>query len=146
MNTPHQFFILGDLNTDFLKNPSTHLLDILLFNNLQQLVTSPTHITETSSTCIDLIITPSRDIVLNIDVLPSVCSKHSVPCLILKNHVTGEPSFKRSIYNYSKLNHDILTHAELLRTDWMNVIGTLISSFVYSHQGTECYRDVNLIL
>ena len=30
MNTPHKFFILGDFNTDFLKNPSTHLLDILL--------------------------------------------------------------------------------------------------------------------
>ena len=53
------FVVLGDFNTDFLHNPSQHLLNILTRYNLEQLVTFPTRITENSSTCLDLIITQS---------------------------------------------------------------------------------------
>ena len=67
-NTSHKFFILGDFINDFLKNPSTHLLDILQFNNLSELVTSPTRFTNTSSTCNYLIITSSNYTVLNTEV------------------------------------------------------------------------------
>ena len=119
-NTPHKFFILGDFNNDFLKNPSTHLLDILQFNNLSQLVTSPTRFTNTSSTCIDLIITSSKYTVLNTEVRPPICSDHCVPVVKLKNQRKKEKEFKRTIYDYSSLEITKLME-ELQRVDWLSI-------------------------
>ena len=78
-STPHKFIVLGDFNTNFLSNPSPQLLDVINFNNLQQVVTHPTRITETSATLIDLVLTSCIDIISHVDVLPPVCSDHSVP-------------------------------------------------------------------
>ncbi len=51
--------ILGDLNCNMLKvnGPAKQLQDVLAENELHQLVTSPTRITEGSETLIDLLIT-----------------------------------------------------------------------------------------
>ena len=35
-NTPHNFIVLGDFNTNFLSNPSPQLLDVINFSNPQQ--------------------------------------------------------------------------------------------------------------
>ena len=123
LNTPHKCIVLGDFNSDFHHNPSPHLLYILFLNNLQQLVTSPTRITETTSSCIDLILTPSKDFIQNTHVLPPICSDHTVPCVKLKNHVKRDPPIKRTILNYSKLDQDKLT-VELSKTDWINILLT----------------------
>ena len=88
LNIPHKFIILDDFNSDVSQNPSPHLIDIPLSNNLQQLVTSPTRITETTSPCIDLILTPSRDFIRNRHVLSPISSDHSVPCVKLKKKHT----------------------------------------------------------
>ena len=74
--------ILGDFNPDFLDNPSKHLLDILNIFQLHQSINSPTRITETTSSCLDLIITQSPRIIKSIDILPALSSDHSVPCAV----------------------------------------------------------------
>ena len=58
-NTMTKYIILGDFNTDFFDNPSKHLLNILNMYQLHQLINSPTRITETTSSCLDLVITQS---------------------------------------------------------------------------------------
>ena len=120
-NTGIKFILLGDLNTDFLNSPSRHLMDILTHYNLTQLVNEPTRITEQTSTCIDLIITQSPDIVSSVSVLPAICSDHSVPFVSVKNTVVKEQPFKRTIFNYNKL--DKTTFCNLLQEiDWNEVI------------------------
>ena len=102
------------------QNPSPHLIDILLFNNLQQLVISPIRITETTLSCIYLILTPSRDFIQNIHVLPAICSNHSVPRVKLQNHVKRDPPCKQTIFHYSKIDQNKLT-VELNKINWLNV-------------------------
>jgi len=121
MNTPHKFIILGDFNSDFNDNPPKQLTDILYLNSLQQLVTCPTRITEHSSTCIDLIITPSTDIVDKVEVIPPICSDHSVPVVYLKHYYKKRSHSKRTILDYNKLDVQKLID-ELQKIDWSNIV------------------------
>ena len=73
----HKYIVLGDFNADCSNEIPNHLQDIISKNNLYQLVTSPTRITDKRSTTIDLVLTPCRDIVSDVSVLPPVCSDHS---------------------------------------------------------------------
>ena len=56
-NTSLKFIILGDFNTDFLKNPSPYFIEIINQYMLAQLIHEPTRTTENSETCLDLILT-----------------------------------------------------------------------------------------
>ncbi len=120
-STPHKFIVLGDFNTNFLSNPSPQLLDVINFNNLQQVVTHPTRITETSATLLDLVLTSCIDIISHVDVLPPVCSDHSVPCVKLIHKIKHSPSFKRTIYDYRKLDVEKLSN-ELSNVRWMDIV------------------------
>ena len=120
-STPHKFMVLGDFNTNFLSNPSPQLLDVINFNNLQQVVTHPTRITETSATLLDLVLTSCIDIISHVDVLPPVCSDHSVPCVKLIHKIKLSPSFKRTIYDYRKLDVEKLSN-ELSNVRWMDIV------------------------
>ena len=71
-STPYNFIILGDFNCDLKKNTSQHLLNLIHYNSLFQLVNEPTHITDTTATCIDLILTSNEDIIKEVTVLPPV--------------------------------------------------------------------------
>ena len=107
---PYKFIVLGNFNTNFLSNPSPQLLDVINFNNLQQIVTHPTRITETSATLIDLVLTSCTDIISHVDVLPSVCSDYSVPCIKLIHKIKQSPLFKRTIYDYGKFDVEKLSN------------------------------------
>ena len=107
-NTGSKFVILGDFNSDYLENPSKHLLDIISLNKLRQLVTKPTRYTDTSASCIDLILTPMTDTVIDVGVLTPICSDHSVPFIKLNKHIPCTTSSKRTFYNYSKLDSEML--------------------------------------
>ena len=121
VQTPYKFIILGDFNTDILNNPSPHLLDVIQLNGLELLVTSPTRITETSSSCIDLVLVPSKQFISHIDVLPPICSDHSVPLVKLKGHIHQDTIFKRTIYNYSKLDKDNFL-LDITNIDWNSIV------------------------
>ena len=120
-STPHKFIVLGDFNTNFLSNPSPQLLDVINFSNLQQVVTHPTCITETSATLLDLVLTSCIDIISHVDVLPPVCSDHSVPCVKLIHKIKHRPSFKHTSYDYRKLDVEKLSN-ELSNVRWVDIV------------------------
>ena len=98
-------------------------MDILNVHQLFQLTNSATRITESTSSYLDLIVTQSPHIVSRTEVLPAICSDHSVPCAYIRNTVIKNKPFKNKIYiyNYSKLDSD--TFCSLLTyVNWTNII------------------------
>ena len=70
--------ILGDLNSDML-NPgrgSAHLASALLDLGFTQLIDKPTRVTESSSTCIDLVMTNKPDMIASTKTRPCSFSDH----------------------------------------------------------------------
>lgn len=116
-DTGSKFIILGDFNTDWLHNPSHHLTNILNQFQMTQLINTPTRVTNTTSTCLDLIMLQCKHLVTKTEVLPEICSDHQVPCIHIKNNKTRERPFKRTIYNYKKIDHEkfrrLLTQSDL---------------------------------
>ena len=88
-------------------------MDILNVHQLFQLTNSAARITESTSSCLDLIMMQSLHIVSRIEVLPAICSDQSVPYAYVRNIVIKNKPFKRIIYNYSKL---MLTGETLSKT------------------------------
>ena len=109
-------YCLWGLNYDF-NFPSKHLVDILHTFQLHQLTNSDTRITPTSSTCIDLIITQTPQVIKSIEALPEICSDHCVPCATVINNINTNHSFKRTLYNYDKLDSTKFWNM-LSRIDW----------------------------
>ena len=121
VNTPHRFIILGDFNSDPWIKESPQLINIIEQNNLFQLVEQPTRITGTSSRCIDLILTSSKEHVHSVTVLPPICSDHCVPLVELKCKTRTNAYIKKPVFNYSKINVDRLQH-ELNNVDFTEII------------------------
>ena len=88
---------------------------------LHQLTNSDTSITPTSSTCNDLIITEMSQVIKSREVLPEICSDHCVPCATVINNINTNYSFKRTLYNYDKLDATKLCNM-LSRIDWADVM------------------------
>ena len=130
-----KFIILGDFNTDFLHSPSQHLLNIINDHHLKQLITEPTRTTETSSTCLDLILTQSPNLVTYTEVLPPVCSDHSVPYARINSKINTDKPFKRTIFNYKRLDERTLC-AVLREVNWETI--TQIESL---DQSTETFTN-----
>ena len=122
-NTPYKFIVTGDFNADCTKRPPPHLSRIMAMNNLHQLVSSPTRYENDRSTTIDLILTPSTDIVNKVGVLPAIDSDHCAPYLeVSDNKLTLHNfTFKRKLYNYSKLDEQKYIDF-LQRADWNEII------------------------
>ena len=119
-NTGLKFIAFGDFNSDF-NFPSKHLVDILHMFQLHQLTNSDTRITPTSSTCIDLIITQTPQVIKSIEVLPEICRDHCVPCATVINNTNTNYSFKRTLYNYDKLDATKFCNM-LSRRDWADAM------------------------
>ena len=77
-----------------INNPSQHPMDILNVHQPFQLTNSATRITESTSSCLDLIMTQSLHIVSRIEVHPAICSDPSVPCAYIRNSVIENKHFK----------------------------------------------------
>jgi len=121
MNTPHKFILFGDLNADCTVNPPFHLQELMNTNSLSQLTSEPTRITDTSSTLIDLVLTPCPNLVKRVGVLPPVCSDHSCPFVYLNHDLPSSGSFKRTLYNYSKIDVDKLLQ-DMESVDWNAIV------------------------
>ena len=90
-------------------------------HQLFQLTNSATRNTESTSSCLDLIMTQSPHIVSRTEVLPAICSDHSIPCAFIRNIVIKNKPFKRIIYNYSKLDSNKFCSL-LTNVNWRNII------------------------
>ena len=70
--------ILGDFNHDILEtNTSSAFLRIISKYNLQNIIKEPARVTNTSSTCIDLLLTNLTSIINDSNVLQPFNSDHS---------------------------------------------------------------------
>ena len=118
--TPHRYIILGDFNADCSIHPPPHLQNIICINSLNILVHQATRITKDSSTTLNLILTPCPDIVRTADVLPPICSDHSCPYVVLKQYRKVNASYRRTLFNYSKLD------VEKLNAEISNLTGILL--------------------
>ena len=114
------------------------------FNGLKQLVTSPTRYTDTTATCLDLILTPITDTINNVGVLTPICSDHSVPIIEINTHTPRTTSYKQTFYNYSNLDVDkfrnCLTRnnlSSIARIDDLDSAAEQISNTMMSH-ATKC--------
>ena len=78
--------LLGDLNSDVPGNrPDGRALnDFCLCFNLAQMVKSPTRVTETSKSIIDIVLTTNESIISSCDVKVCVISDHNLVCMSMK--------------------------------------------------------------
>ena len=120
---PLKLFVLGDFNSDYLHNPSNHLMNLIRFNNLKQVIDEPTRITQTTATCLDLILTSNVDLISECGVLPPICSDHSVPFVNILLSKPNHYSFKRTVYDYSNLNSN-KCNEELARANLLDIVNT----------------------
>jgi hypothetical protein len=120
-NTGMKYIILGDFNSDWHNAPSHHLTNIINRFQMKQFINEPTRVTDATSTCLDLVLSPCHHFVTQANVLPEICSDHRVPCVKIKNAKPKHKSNKRTIYNYSKLDQTKFD-ALLSRTDWDNIL------------------------
>ena len=115
-----EFYILGDVNIDYLKKESVlcrEYATILSTFNLKQIVNVPTSITDTTSTILDNIITNSNERLINFGVLDCGISDH-LPSFCHRFQVKGEchvPIVKwvRSFKGYSA---EILSRESILES------------------------------
>ena len=120
-STPHRYIVFGDFNADCSNHPPQHLQNIMNTNSLFQLVNIPTRVTEDTSSILDLILTPCPDMIQHKDVLPPICSDHSCPYVILKQQRTACGHYKRTLFNYTKLNKPKLID-EISKLDWDAIV------------------------
>ena len=104
--------ITGDFNIDMSQNNNNKMTDLLLEYNLKQLITEPTHFTETSSSLIDLILVRNNNNVLTsgvADPFMADYTRYHCPVIILLKFTRPHmPSFKRLIWNYKLADYDKL--------------------------------------
>ena len=99
------FYVLGDLNDNQLKNSKSPLKSIIYKNGLKQLIETPTRVTTTSSTLIDVIITNRRDSVLSLKNTPCSIADHNIITAFINVKKPKRAPITctyRSMKNYSK--------------------------------------------
>jgi hypothetical protein len=107
-------FLLGDLNCD-MSIPNNKLERLLSNLHFTQVITSPTHITTTSETIIDIIATTSLDLVHSSMVRSPSLSNHCDTGILINLKNAKRQTHPRQVYNYKKanwekLNNDLKTH------------------------------------
>ena len=99
------------------------LAEIALLNNLEQIISEPTHIRDDGSkSCIDLIFTNLFHAFNHVEVLPHTesQSKHLILHGKLNFTVPSAPRYKRKFWDYSKANVTELCD-RISSTDWENI-------------------------
>ena len=114
--------ITCDFNLDTAKQSSNKKVsDICQHYNLNQLITAPTHYTETSSSTIDLFLTSNKDNVLLSGVgelfLDQNVRYHCPIYCVFNFDKTTSPVYKRHIWLYDRGDYQSLSY-ELSETDW----------------------------
>lgn len=117
--------ITGDFNLDILKQSSNRkITDLCQYFNLEQLITEPTHFTETSSSIIDIFLTANKNNILISGVGEPFLEQNiryhcPVYCVINFNKIKT-PVYRRKVYLYDRGDYQAFA-ADLRQTDW-NII------------------------
>ena len=117
--------ILGDFNLDILKQlPSRKINNVCQYFGLDQLISEPTHFTETSSSVIDLIFTSNKNNVFLSGIGDPFLHKnmryHCPVYCVFNFEKCNSGVFTRNIWLYDRGNYEALS-IELNETNWNNL-------------------------
>ena len=117
--------ILGDFNLDILKQlPSRKINNVCQYFGLDQLISEPTHFTETSSSVIDLIFTSNKNNVFLSGIgdpfLHQNMRYHCPVYCVFNFETCNSGVFTRNIWLYDRGNYEALS-IELNETNWNNL-------------------------
>ena len=120
--------ILGNLNCNLLyENPEgTSLLSFASETNFRQLITSPTRITESCRSLIDVVMTSTPDLVHESGVINTSISDHFLVYLTLNLKLLKQPKSYITVRSYKNYNPMLFKTDLALRND------TLLSIFTES--------------
>ena len=130
-------------NIDLSKNNRSHfkrLLNNLSWTNLDQLITEPTRITETSHTTIDLIFVNNTQRIVRSGVIPCALSDHSLMFCVFKAGVTKAPPRIIEYRSYKHYNKESFLQ-DLRNNNWSatvddNDINATIDNWC------KCFTDI----
>ena len=111
--------MVGDLNDDLLNPNCQHLKNCMLLNNLSNVITEPTRITNTSATLIDPIIISDSIKSLNEGTMnvPPEISDHKSTFMFFPFAVILTAAVKRKVWNYKRGDFEKLNN-KILNTNW----------------------------
>jgi hypothetical protein len=128
---PDSILILGDFNDKCLQWNSNHsnselknkFFDLIEGNNLHQMINEPTHIKDTSTSLLDLIITDSPAYMLNTGTWTPIGDPyHSTIFCRFQFLIKRNPKYKREIWKYDQCDF-VALNEELSNAPW-NVLDT----------------------
>ena len=97
------FFLVGDLNSDYL-NENSNLRILTQFYNLSQIISEPTRIP--SNTLLDPILTNAPHLITQTGTLDPFCSDHKPVYTTLTFQKIPRTTYKRKIWIYEQGNYD----------------------------------------
>ena len=119
-----QLFILGDMNCDYFKYPPEPRTEKLKFLSsmyqLQQLISEPTRVTNTSATLIDLIFTNDSNNIAKSGVIYNGMSDHSIIYVIRTFIPNKRGQIKKEVRNLKHFVAENFIH-DLRNTNWQTV-------------------------
>ena len=118
----NNIFITGDFNLDILKNSSSQKVrDICQHFSLEQLITEPTHYTESSSSIIDLVFTSYKTNILSGGVgdpfLEQNIRYHCPVSFVLNFNKNTSPIFHRHIWLFDRGDYNSFSQS-IQETNW----------------------------
>ena len=118
----NNIFITGDFNLDILKNSSRQKVrDICQHFSVEQLITEPTHYTESSSSIIDLVFTSNKTNILSSGVgdpfLEQNIRYHCPVFFVLNFNKNTSPIFHRHIWLFDRGDYDSFSQS-IQETNW----------------------------
>ncbi len=119
ISTSNRIILVGDINEDQLNDQNRKLRNIMNLNSLRNVITSPTRVTDTTSTLIDPILVDQDQPILKSDVLPIPpdISDHKATLVILPHELSSSSSYTRNVWNYKRADFDKLNEL-IINTDW----------------------------
>ena len=146
-------FITGDFNDRCEEWNSSHseselvtrLVNLIQSSGLSQLVNTPTRITDTSRSLLDLFITDCPNIINDITLLPPVStSDHSVVLCKVKAPILKSARYKRVVWEYDFLRNAPFDVGYDMFNDVEDVVEYWIQLYKSTLQGYIPYKSVSI--
>ena len=120
-NNPFLIVLIGDLNAksknwyflDKTSHEGIEIENVTVQFGLQQIIKEPTHISNTSSSCIDLIFTSQPNLITDSGVHSSLHSNchHQIVFAKFNLHIVYPPPYLREIWHYREANTGLIRRA-----------------------------------
>lgn len=136
----NDIIIMGDFNQDMLQiNVNNQLNRIMTKYNLKNIITSPTRITSSSQTCLDLILTNHNSIINNYEILPPFNSDHCTVMAEITYKTYKSLAYKKTIWKFDEANTEAIDN-KFESTDW-SFIQTLNNINIINEKFTDTIMD-----